>query len=105
MVLSSGPPPVSVPAVVGRPAGAAESALANAGLRYAVTMVAAPGCEPNAVTLQSPSSDASVARGSTVSLNVAEEPRWRALTTFSGVEEGHSVPFRILGGSGGSPTP
>jgi hypothetical protein len=97
VVLSSGPPPVSVPGVVGQPEGAAESALAGAGLRYAVTMVAAPGSEPNAVTLQSPSSNATVARGTTVALSVAEEPRWRALTTFSGVEEGRSVPFRILG--------
>ncbi len=97
VVLSSGPPPVSVPGVVGRQQGAAESALAGAGLRYAVTMVAAPASEPNAVTLQSPRSDATVARGTTVSLSVAEEPRWRALTTFSGVEEGRSVPFRILG--------
>jgi eukaryotic-like serine/threonine-protein kinase len=97
VVLSSGPPPVSVPGVVGQSSTAAEGALAGAGLRYAVTMVAAPGSEPNAVTLQSPHPDATVARGSTVSLSVAEQPRWRALTTFSGVEEGHSVPFRILG--------
>jgi eukaryotic-like serine/threonine-protein kinase len=97
VVLSAGPPPVSVPSVVGQSAGAAEGTLAGAGLRYAVTMVAAPGSEPNAVTLQSPQPRATVARGSTVSLSVAEQPRWRALTSFSGVEEGQSVAFRILG--------
>ena len=43
VVLSAGPPPVSVPDVVGRPSAAAESALANTGLRYGVTLVAAPG--------------------------------------------------------------
>ena len=39
----------------------------------------------------------SIPRGSTVALSVAETPRWRALTTFSGVDDGRSVPFRILG--------
>jgi len=97
VVLSSGPPPVRVPVVVGQSSAAAESLLASAGLRYYVTLVAAPGREPNAVTLQSPHSNATVARGSTVSLSVAEEPRWHALTTFSGVGEGRSVPFSILG--------
>ncbi len=36
-------------------------------------------------------------RGSTVALSVAETPRWRPLTTFSGVNAGRSVAFRILG--------
>jgi eukaryotic-like serine/threonine-protein kinase len=97
VVLSSGPPPVTVPGVVGRSSSEAESLLASTGLRYRVSMVAAPGSTANAVTLQSPHSTASVPRGSTVSLEVAEQPRWRALTTFSGVEQGSSVPFRILG--------
>ncbi len=97
VILSSGPPPVTVPGVVGQPSAAAESALASAGLRYAATLVAAPGSSPNTVTLQSPRSNATVPRGATVSLSVAEQPSWHALTTFSGVEEGHSVPFRILG--------
>ncbi len=97
VVLSSGPPPVTVPGVVGQQALAAESLLAGAGLRYAITPVAVPGSTPNAVTLQSPGPNATVARGSTVALSVAEAPRWRALTTFSGVEDGRSVPFRILG--------
>jgi len=97
VVLSSGPPPVTVPGLVGRSSSAAESLLAGAGLRYDVTLVAAPGREPNAVTLQRPRSNATVARGSTVSLSVAEQPRWRALSAFSGSEDGSSVPFRILG--------
>jgi hypothetical protein len=32
-----------------------------------------------------------------VALSIAEVPRWRNLTTFSGVDDGRSVPFRILG--------
>jgi len=97
VVLSSGPPPVTVPGVLGRASSEAESLLASSGLRYHVSMVAAPGSAANAVTQQSPRSTASVPRGSTVSLEVAEAPHWRALTSFSGVEQGSSVPFRILG--------
>ena len=44
--VSSGPPPVTVPGVVGRHSVSAESALARAGLRYAADTVAAPGSEP-----------------------------------------------------------
>jgi eukaryotic-like serine/threonine-protein kinase len=97
VVLSAGPPPVEVPGVVGKSSTAAEGLLARAGLRYAVTFVAAPGSEPNVVTRQSPRAPASVPRGSTVALSVAESPHWRALTSFAGVDDGRSVPFRILG--------
>jgi eukaryotic-like serine/threonine-protein kinase len=97
VVLSSGPPPVNVPGVVGRSSGSAESLIANAGLRYSVALVAAPGSSPGIVTNQSPGSSAMIPSGSTVALSVAEAPRWRELTTFSGVDDGKSVPFRILG--------
>ncbi|HTA13253.1 MAG TPA: protein kinase [Solirubrobacteraceae bacterium] len=97
VVLSSGPPPVTVPGVVGQSAAHAESLLASTGLRYAATVAAAPGSKPGTVTHQSPKSAARAPRGSTVALTVAAAPRWRALTTFSGVDDGESVPFRILG--------
>jgi hypothetical protein len=38
-----------------------------------------------------------VPRGSTVALWVSQPPQWHPLTTFSGVDDGRSVPFRILG--------
>jgi eukaryotic-like serine/threonine-protein kinase len=97
VVLSSGPPPVSVPGVVGRQSRSAESLIANAGLRYSVALVAAPGSSPGMVTKQSPGPSQTIPSGATVALSVAEAPRWRALTTFSGVDDGKSVPFRILG--------
>ena len=97
VVLSAGPPPVQVPGVVGQNSASAESELASAGLRYGVRLVAAPGKEPAVVTQQSPGAAATVPHGATVALSVAEAPRWRALTSFSGVDDGHSVPFRILG--------
>ena len=71
--------------------------LAQAGLRYAADIVAAPGSEPGVVTRQSPASSTRAPRGSTVALSIAEVPRWRTLTTFSGVDDGRSVPIRILG--------
>ena len=97
VVLSAGPPPVKVPDVVGQPAGSAESALASAGLRYGERLVAAPGSTANVVTAQSPRPGTTTPRRTAVALNVAESPQWRPLTTFSGVDDGRSVPFRILG--------
>ena len=86
-----------VPGVVGRSSGAAESQLARAGLRYTTSLVAAPGSQPGVVTRQSPASATSARRGAIVALSVAETPRWRTLTSFSGVNDGQSVPFQILG--------
>jgi serine/threonine-protein kinase len=97
VTLSSGPPPVEVPGVVGETASSAGGSLAKAGLRYRARSVAAPGSKPGIVTRQSPQSGTSAPHGSTVALSVAETPRWRTLTTFSGVDDGHSVPFRIEG--------
>jgi serine/threonine-protein kinase len=97
VLLSAGPPPVRVPAVVGQPSVSAESELAAAGLRYGATLVAAPGSTAGDVVGQSPGPTTTVPRGSTVTLSVAEAPRWRPLTTFSGVDGGSSVPVRIQG--------
>ncbi len=97
VIFSSGPPPVAVPGVVGQPASSAESLLAGGGLRYAVEMVGAPGSTTGEVLHQTPAAGTTVASGATVALSVAEAPRWRPLTTFSGIDNGESVPFRILG--------
>jgi len=97
VVLSAGPPPVTVPDVVGQGSVAAEGVLVGTGLRYAVTPVAAPGSRSNTVLGESPTAAVSVPHGSTVALTVAETPRWRALATFSGEDSGSSVPFRIKG--------
>ncbi len=97
VIFSAGPPPVSVPGVVGAQSAAAESTIANAGLRYSVNLVAAPGSTPGAVLAQSPRAAASAPRGSTIALDIVEAPRWRPLTSFAGVDDGHSVAFRIRG--------
>ncbi len=97
VVLSSGPPSVAVPYLVGESSAAAESRLTGDGLRYALTPVPAPGSSTGEVIRQSPSVGASARHGSTVALSVAEAPRWRALTSFGGIDDGHSVPLQILG--------
>jgi hypothetical protein len=88
---------VKVPSVVGRSSAQARGALAQAHLRYRASLVPALGATPGSVTGQSPRAGASVHRGTTIGLTVAEPPRWRTLTTFSGLGSGHSVPFRIEG--------
>jgi serine/threonine-protein kinase len=97
VVLSSGPPPVNVPGVVGETAAAAERQIASAGLRYGTALVPGHGTQAGVVVSQSPGASASAPRGSTVTLSVAEAPRWHPLTTFSGTDDGESVPFQILG--------
>jgi hypothetical protein len=88
---------VKVPSVVGRSSMQARSALGQAHLRYRTSFVRALGATPGSVTGQSPRAGASVRRGATIGLSVAEQPRWRTLTTFSNDGSGHSVPFRIEG--------
>ena len=97
VVLSAGPPPIPVPKLVGRPSGEAQTLLARLGLHAGVTQVPAPGVNPGIVTRESPRAGTELRPGDKVALSVAETPRWRVLTSFSGNAGGHSVPFRILG--------
>ncbi len=97
VLVSSGPPPVTIPDTVGESAGEAEAAIADAGLRYAVHSVSAPGHAAESVLSERPSAAATVPNGSTVTLTIAAAPRWRALTSFSGVDAGQSVPFSTRG--------
>ena len=61
-------------------------------------LVAAPaGVAPGIVAAQSPPVGASRARGSTVTLSVAESPQWRPLTSLQGLGSARSVPFKIRG--------
>jgi serine/threonine-protein kinase len=95
----AGPAPsrVHVPGVIGKTAAAARAALARVGLRSTSTLVGAPGARTGSVTGQQPRAGARLRHGARVALSVAEPPRWRTLTTFSGIDDGHSVPFRIDG--------
>jgi hypothetical protein len=97
VTLSAGPPPVPVPNVVGESAGNARTVLESLGLRTETTAVPAPGVAPGTVQKQDPAARQAIAPGSTVTLSVAESPRWRVVTSFSGENAGHSVPFDIRG--------
>jgi len=97
VTLSGGPPPVPVPQLVGRSESSAEATLQQAGLNSTATSVPSPGTTPGIVVRQSPGAGAKLTPRSTVALSVAESPRWRPLTSFSGDGSGHSVPFQIRG--------
>ncbi|MFL5822461.1 MAG: protein kinase domain-containing protein [Solirubrobacteraceae bacterium] len=97
VTLSAGPPPVPVPRVVGFSSGDARSALRQLGLRVSLNQVPAPGVRVGTVTAQHPSSGVKLLPGSTVSLSVAEPPRWRAVVTFNDRGGEFSSPFRIRG--------
>jgi hypothetical protein len=95
VTLSGGPPPVKVPRVKGESATAAQTVLRSIGLHATAKPVPAPGSTPGTVVGQDPASGRSLSPGATVTLSVAQTPRWRALTSFSGEDTGRSVPFKV----------
>jgi hypothetical protein len=97
VVLSGGPPPVKVPQVAGDSSGDAQGALAHAGLRPRIHVIIAPGVPAGTVTSQSPAPGAKLPRGSRVSLDVAEVPQWKPLTSFSGGDQQRTIQFRVRG--------
>ncbi len=93
----SKPIPVEVPRVMGESSASARAVLHSLGLRVRVIAIPAPGATPGNVRRQSPAATAKLIPGSRVTLFVAEVPRWRTLTSFSGYNGGQSLPFRIRG--------
>ena len=87
-------PQVRVPRIVGFSSSDARSSLRQLGLGSKVHEVPAPGATTGTVTGQAPSPGVTLARGSAVSLSVAEAPRWRAVIAFGGQT---SRTFRIRG--------
>ncbi|HEY5246416.1 MAG TPA: PASTA domain-containing protein, partial [Acidimicrobiales bacterium] len=83
LTLSRGPAPVEVPVVGDASSNAASATFARLGLHTTVTQIAAPGVAPGTVIRTSPGAGRHLAKGSTVSLFVAETPRWRPLTTIT----------------------
>lgn len=96
-VLSAGLAPVPVPTLTGRTASAAQALLARLGLSASALAVPAPGTTPGIVVRQSPAAGIRAPAHSKVTLSVAEQPRWRTLTSFAGQGSGQSVPFKIRG--------
>jgi eukaryotic-like serine/threonine-protein kinase len=97
VVLSKGPPPVTIPKLTGEASGVAVAALHRIDLKARLESVPAPGTAPGVVTAQSTPVGHLLAVHSTVTLSVAETPSWRYVTSFSGSASGRSVPFTIRG--------
>ncbi len=97
VVLSKGPPPVTVPKLIGLDSGAAVARLRGIDLNARVKPVAAPGTSPGQVTAQSTPAGHRLSVHSTVTLFAAETPSWRYVTSFSGDGSGRSAPFEIRG--------
>jgi hypothetical protein len=97
VVLSAGPRPVKVPQLAGELSSDAQAALSRVGLKSGTTLVVAPGVPGGTVTSQSPAPGSKLTPGSRVSLNIAEVPQWRPLTTFSGSDGTRLLQFRVRG--------
>jgi hypothetical protein len=94
LTVSRGPAPVEVPVVGDASSAAASATFSRLGLHTTVTRIAAPGAAPGTVIRTSPGAGRHLAKGSTVSLFVAETPRWRLLTTIA---DTRPVTLRIRG--------
>jgi PASTA domain len=96
-ILIGTPRQVRVPRIVGFSSSDARSSLRQLGLASTVHEVPAPGATTGTITGQAPAPGAKLAPGSTVSLSVAEAPRWRALIAFTDRSGQASPAFRIRG--------
>jgi eukaryotic-like serine/threonine-protein kinase len=96
LLTRSGAASTSVPELRGLPRAGVEARARRLHVRPAFSSSHSPRAAGTAIA-QSPSPGKHVASGSVVHVVLSSGPRWRALTTFSGVDDGKSVPFRILG--------
>jgi eukaryotic-like serine/threonine-protein kinase len=87
LVVSTGPPKRPVPSLDGLDANAAADALRRAGFKPAVEERADSSVEPGSILGVTPSPGARTPLGSTVTIVVAREPRWEAISTVEGTED------------------
>jgi hypothetical protein len=87
-VLSRGPAPVKLPGVLRQRVTDAQGSLTSLGLHTTIRQVPRPGTAPGTVVAQSPAGGLTVKAHSTVTLSVAEQPRWRPVTSFTGIGSG-----------------
>jgi serine/threonine-protein kinase len=87
LVVSTGPPKRPVPSLDGLDANAAAEALRRAGFTPAVEERADSSVEPGAILGVTPSPGARTPLGSTITIVVAREPRWEAISTVEGTED------------------
>jgi eukaryotic-like serine/threonine-protein kinase len=87
LVVSTGPPKRPVPSLDGLDANAAADALRRAGFTPAVEERADSSVDPGSILGVTPSPGARTPLGSTVTIVVAREPRWEAISTVEGTED------------------
>ena len=97
LVVSAGPPPVTVPQLAGDQVSTAEARLQQLGLTARTTVIAAPGVPAGAVTSQSPAPGTKLTPPHSVRLDVAEMPRWQSVTSMAGSSETTSTTVHIHG--------
>jgi serine/threonine-protein kinase len=97
VTISSGPPPVKVPDLGGEAAVQAQSGLAAAGLRSRLRTTIAPRVPAGVVYSQSPAPGTMLTPGRAVTLDIAETPRWQAVTSIAGSGQTAVTSFRIRG--------
>jgi hypothetical protein len=97
VVLSKGQRPIPVPSLTGKSQGDAAQRLHAMNLSASIDPVPAPGAHPGVVIRQSPGTGHDLHQHQTVTLFVAETPRWRTVTSFSGEGGGQSTTFKIEG--------
>jgi eukaryotic-like serine/threonine-protein kinase len=96
LTTGSGVAHTSVPEIRGLPRGGVEARAQRLHVRPAFTASHSVTAAGIAIA-QVPSPGTRVTDGATVHVVLSSGPQWRALTTFTGVNNGESVPFRILG--------
>jgi serine/threonine-protein kinase len=98
IVVSTGPPEVDVPSVVGQKIDDARSTLQDAGFHVTVTQQPSADHDPGTVLSQSPSAGGEADKGSAVQLTVAKQPDEVSVPDVTGETDTDAI--RILSGAG-----
>jgi serine/threonine-protein kinase len=99
LVVSTGPPKRLVPSIEGLAAGAAADALRRAGFSPVVEERPNARVEPGTLLRVTPSAGSRLAIGSTITVVVAREPRWEAISQVEGTEDAVPEPFSLPAGT------
>ncbi len=99
ILVSTGPPKVPVPDVVGESSDDATHVLDDAGLEPVVQERTSASAEPGTVLEVSPGPGARVQLGSTVTVVVAREPEWTTLAAVDAADARETGPIRVPAGA------
>ena len=99
LVVSTGPPKRPLPSLEGLDVDAAASALRDAGFSPVVEERPETSVEPGTILGVAPSPGTRTPLGSTVTITVAREPRWEAITRLEGTEDAAPRPIDVPAGA------